>query len=375
MSRHRRFGYIRRLPSGKYQASFIAPNGQRQNAPSTFRTKTDADRWLARVEADISRGAWLDEQLGRKTFREYAEAYLADNPDVGQRWAETCRRNMRLHMTALLDVPLVAITPPVVRAWHAEAIRGKGGKTSIAQAYRFLRTVMNAALRDGAIGRNPCMIPGAGSVKSRERNIATPEQIAALVESITPERYRAAVVLAAWCALRRGEVCALRPDDVNLDKGTVWVRKNHVELLESRVRYDKDPKTDAGKREISVPPHVLAFLTEHAERWAGNEYFFVGRDGKQMRGNAVYQAFVRARRKVGVDIAFHDLRHTGQSLAAAAGANLADLKKRLGHASTAAANRYLHALEGRDAEVAKTLSDFAQRSKSARFGPSDSRAG
>ncbi|WP_158603060.1 tyrosine-type recombinase/integrase [Jiangella rhizosphaerae] len=94
-----------------------------------------------------------------------------------------------------------------------------------------------------------------------------------------------------------------------------------------------------------------------------------------MRGNAVYQAFVRARTKVGVDIAFHDLRHTGQSLAAAAGATLADLKKRLGHSSTAAANRYLHALDGRDAEVAKALSELAHRANSAQITPTRTREG
>lgn len=140
----------------------------------------------------------------------------------------------------------------------------------------------------------------------------------------------------------------------------VWVQKNRVELLESPKAYDKDPKTEAGKRDINVPPHVLTFLKAHAKQWAGKDYFFVGRDGARMRGNAVYQAFKRARTKVGVDITFHDLRHTGQSLAAAAGATLADLKKRLGHSSTAAANRYLHALDGRDAEVAKALSVLAK---------------
>ncbi|RIQ11128.1 site-specific integrase [Jiangella rhizosphaerae] len=266
MAGRRPFGKVRKLPSGRFQASFIGPNGRRQNAPNTFGTKTDADRWLARVRADISRGTWLDEQLGRRTFQEYAEAYLTDNPDVGQRWAETCRRNMRLHMVTLLDVPLVAITPPVVRSWYSNAIRGTGGKTSIAQSYRFLRAVLNAAVRDDAITRNPCMIPGAGSVKSPERKIATPDQVAELITTISSERYRAAVVLAAWCALRRGEVCAMRREDVNLTKGTVWVRENHVELLESPVRYNKEPKTPAGKREISVPPHVLTFLVQHAER-------------------------------------------------------------------------------------------------------------
>ena len=78
-----------------------------------------------------------------------------------------------------------------------------------------------------------------------------------------------------------------------------------------------------------------------------------------MRGNTIYQAFVRARNRVGVEIAFHDLRHTGQSMAASTGATLVDLKKRLGHASSAAALRYMHAVEGRDLEIAIALSNLA----------------
>ncbi|WP_084823781.1 site-specific integrase [Nocardia beijingensis] len=356
----RRFGKVRKLPSGKYQASFIGPNGKRQNAPNTFRTKTDADRWLVNVEADISRGAWLDERIGRQRFGDYAAAYLRDNPDVGPRWEETCRRNMRLHMTELLDKPLIAITPPVVRSWHAKALAGTGGKTSIAQSYRFLRTVMNQAKRDGAISANPCTIKSAGSDRAKERTVATPAQVAELVEKITP-RYRAAVLLAAWCGLRRGEIIGLAVVDLDLVADEVWVRRNRVELLESGEAFDKDPKTDAGKRPVSIPPHLRPFLVEHLEKWSGPTWLFVGQDGQRMRGNAIYQAFVRARNRVGVEVSFHDLRHTGQTLAAATGATLADLKKRLGHASTAAALRYLHAVDGRDKEVAAELSKLAAR--------------
>lgn len=355
----RQFGYVRQLASGRWQASFVGPNGGRQPAPRTFATKRDASRWLSGVEADLSRGTWRDESLGRQTFRAYAEAYLEENPDIGERWAETCRRNMRLHLVDLLDLSLVSITPPVVRNWYGKVMAGKGGRTSIAQSYRFLRAVMNAAVRDDAIDRNPCRIPGAGSDRAAERGIATPAQVAELIADITP-RYRAAVVLAAWCGIRRGEVCALHMEDVDLKAGVVRVRSNRVELLESRRSYDKDPKTAAGRRSVSIPPHVLPIVREHARTWAGSEYFFIGRDGAQMRGNAVYQAFVRARKRCGAEIAFHDLRHTGQSLAAAAGANLADLKLRLGHSSSAAANRYLHAVEGRDASIAAALSDLAK---------------
>jgi integrase len=357
----RRFGWIRSLPSGKFQASFMEPDGRRQTAPETYRTEADAARYLDRIERDIKRGLWTqDEGLGRRSLRECCEAYLEENPRVGRRWAETCRRNMRLHLVELLDMPIINITPPVIRAWHAKALRGRGGRTSISQSYRLMRSVFNVAVQDGAILRNPCQIPGAGAQRSPERSIATPAQVAELADATTP-RFRAAVVLAAWCGLRRGEVCALRTSDIDLDNGVVRISKNWVELLEEPTRFDKEPKSSAGKRTVTIPPHVIPVLRQHAEQFAGEEFFFVDRNGDRVRSNAVYQAFVRARKKVGVTISFHDLRHTGQSLAAATGASLVDLKQRLGHSSTAAAQRYMHAVEGRDAEIAKALSRMAEK--------------
>ena len=118
---------------------------------------------------------------------------------------------------------------------------------------------------------------------------------------------------------------------------------------------------------MAVPPHVLPILREHAEKWAGPQFFCVGADGRRMNGNAIYQAFVRAREAIGLDISFHDLRHTGQSLAAAAGANLSDLKRRLGHSSSAAALLYIHSVNGRDSEIAKALSALAAASDASRL--------
>jgi integrase len=366
--KRRRFGYVRKLPSGRYQASFIGPSGLRQSAPTTFKTRTDADRWLTAAETDIARGAWLDEDLGRESFGNYARAWLRDHPKMGPRYRETCERNLRLHLAPLEDVPLRALTPAVVREWYASALRGRGGRASIQQSYRFLRAVMNTAVRDGAIVKNPCQITGAGSDRAKERPVATPGEVVALVEAITP-RYRAAVLLAAWCGLRRGEVLGLRRDDVDLEAGTVTVRRNRVELLEGgRATFDAEPKTDAGKRTVVVPPHILPVLTEHMTEWAGRDRVFVGRDGRPMRGDAIRQAFTRARDKAGMPgFRFHDLRHTGQTLAAATGATVKDLMRRLGHASPVASYRYLHAVDGRDAEIAAALSDLAAHGDAARL--------
>ena len=110
MPPRRKFGNVRRLPSGKWQASYLGPDGERHAAEVTFPSEVDAERYLAMTARQIRSGEWTDlRQLGRRTLRECCEAYLDENPRVGRRWAETCRRNMRLHLGDLLDLPISQI--------------------------------------------------------------------------------------------------------------------------------------------------------------------------------------------------------------------------------------------------------------------------
>jgi integrase len=359
MSR-RRFGTIRQLPSRRWQASYLDNQSQRHQAPHTFTKKTDADRWLARMEFAAEQGGQSLDQLSVTRFGDYARVWLDQNPRVGPRWRETCRRNLRLHLASLDDVPLRDITPLLVRTWHATALQGTGGRTSIAQSYRFLRAVLNTAVRDEILTRNPCNLPGAGTPRAQRRPVATPKQVTALVNAMPPI-YRAAVILAAWAGLRRGEILALHRQDVDLDGGTVTVRRTQTELLATRAQFDSPPKTEAGFRTVTLPPHVISTLRDHLAAYAGEQRVFVSATGAPMRGDALYQAFARARSTVGMEqFRFHDLRHTGQTLAASTGATLADLMKRLGHASPAAAMRYLHTVNGRDEAIAQALSVIAE---------------
>jgi integrase len=360
MASRRRFGHLRRLPSGRWQASYRTVAGERRTATRTFSTKTDADRWLSTVESDLVRGTWVDDTLAKISFGNFAKHWLETNPRIGPRWRETCERNLRLHLAPLQLMTLNDLTPGTVREWHAAALAGSGGRTSIAQSYRFMRAVLNTALKDGMIARNPCQIRGAGSDRATERPIATPPEIVALIDAITP-RYRAAVALASWCGLRRGEILALHRDDLDVEHGTVTVRRTRTEILSTGHRFDGPPKTDAGYRTVAIPPHVMPIIESHLVSFAGTDRVFVGRSGEPMRGDAVRLAFDRARQKAGVpNLRFHDLRHTGQTLAAMTGASLADLMRRLGHSSMVAAKRYLHSSDGRDQQIAAALSRLAE---------------
>ncbi|GAA1585552.1 tyrosine-type recombinase/integrase [Actinoplanes couchii] len=110
---------------------------------------------------------------------------------------------------------------------------------------------------------------------------------------------------------------------------------------------------------------MTPILRLHLDEFAGRKRLFIRRDGSPLRGKTLYQAYVRARKKVGLDkLSFHDLRHTGQTLAAQTGATIADLMKRLGHCRW---RRLLHAVDGWDQEIDKALSALAAHGDAARL--------
>lgn len=91
-----------------------------------------------------------------------------------------------LALAPLNGVQRQSLTPVVVRRWHAAALRGVAAGTWIAQSYRFLRAVLNAAVREGAIAKKPVPDPRRQRRRARERTVASLVQIAAFVEAITP---------------------------------------------------------------------------------------------------------------------------------------------------------------------------------------------
>jgi integrase len=128
-----------------------------------------------------------------------------------------------------------------------------------------------------------------------------------------------------------------------------------------------DPKSAAGKRTVAIPPHLLDELDWHLDHHVlapEDSPVFSRYDagyGGYIPLYSLHKAFWPAREAAGrPDLHFHDLRHTGATLAAATGATLADLMARIGHSTPAMALRYQHAVHGRDQQIAAALSGFAQ---------------
>jgi hypothetical protein len=126
MPADRRFGHIRKLPSGRLQASYLGPDGKRHNAPTTFTTKGDAEMFLAMTRGKIVERRWRPAAQGASrnaqanpTVADYAEPWLADR-DLKPRTRDHYQRVLdRLILPVLGDLPLTSITPMIVRSWHA----------------------------------------------------------------------------------------------------------------------------------------------------------------------------------------------------------------------------------------------------------------
>ncbi len=226
----RYFGNVRRRASGRWQARYTGPDGITYTGPVTFDSRQYADAWLSRIHGDIQADRWVSPDAPKAaapvTLAGYAAAWL-EGRDLSPS-TRLLYSNVLAHvLPALGDTALTAITPAAVREWHA-ALRHETGPTMRAHAYSLLRTIMNTALADDMIAANPCRVRGAGSVK-RAREIR--EASLAELEAITlamPARYRVMVLLAAWCALRFGELTELRRADIDVKNAVIRVRRGVV---------------------------------------------------------------------------------------------------------------------------------------------------
>ena len=356
-------GAIRRLPSGRYQARVRDGSGDLQAAPATFATKAEADRWLASAVADQAHGRWVDPRAGRVELRRYAAQWMEGKAALAPKTIELYDYLAgRLILPKLGDVELAELSPARVRAWRANLLRGgRPGASTVAKAYRLLSGMMATAVVDNLIARNPCVEKAAGVERAPEMQIATPDQVAAIASAIDV-RYRALVLTAAYAGCRWGELAGLRQRHLDLLHRRLTVAEQLIELKGGELIV-REPKSAAGRRTVHLPAGLVAELEVHLTRFvrpAPDGLVFTSESGGPLRqSNFRNRHWYPAVRDAGVHrLRFHDLRHVAGTLATVSGATIREVQARLGHSSPAAAYRYQHVLETRDAEIADRLDEL-----------------
>ena len=391
MAERRSFGRIRKRSSGRYQGGYVGPDGALHYAPETYSAKMDAEAWLRAERMLIERDEWtppaqrtIAKHTAGDTLSEYAPQWLethrrSDGQPLKPRTVAHYRDLLEARILPQLgDMPMRQLTEGVIADWHD---RLPSTPVMNAHAYALLRGILSAAaMKDPRI--KPPTIAGASKSRTKHRSEpATLEELAVIVAHM-PDRFQLAILLMSWCALRFGEVTELRCQDIDLRRSRIRVRRAVV--LVEKQRLVSTPKSEAGIRDVTIPPHLLPLvkehLVEHAQPGPAGLLFpsasgghlsqstLNGRSARRriIKGLVVNESatgFCRAREAAGrPDLRLHDLRDTGAVLAAQTGATLAELMARLGHSTPQAAMRYQHAARDRDAEIARRLSDMAQGS-------------
>lgn len=377
----RGFGSVRQLSSGRFQARYTGPDATEHRAPVTFETKGDATTWLSMQQAAITEHRWRPAPPpvpGKLRFPDYAADWLS-NREVGPRTRSEYQKLLDGRLTRFTELNLDQITPSIIKAWWQA--QGPKYPTARRRAYNLLHAILDTATRPDEdteapplLTVNPARLTAktlrADTTTSRARiKPATLAELSAITAAM-PDRYKAMVLLAAWCQPRFGELTELRRKDVVIVRdddvpttGVLHVTRAVV-WTDADTSVVKEPKSEAGVRDVAIPPHVLPILDAHLNTWAADGpnglLFPAVKSGGHMKHGALYKVFGRARAVAGrPDLRWHDLRHTGATMAAQAGATLAELMNRLGHSDVRAALIYQHATADRDAELARKLSDMA----------------
>lgn len=291
------------------------------------------------------------------SMAELAEIWMATRPGLRPRTVELYNSLLKQHILAELGpVELAKLTPARVRSWHAGLLgRGRPGAVTVAKCYRLLKSILSTAVEDGLIERNPCGIKGASVEHSAERPVATLVEVARLADVIG-DRWRLMVLLATFCGLRLGELAGLTRARIDLEHATVSVVLQLQELADGSYHVGP-PKSAAGRRTITIPPHVRPEIRAHLDRFVGPApdcLVFTSPDGGPIRrSNFRNRVWLPACAAARISTHFHDLRHTGNTLAAATGASTKELMARMGHTSPRAALIYQHATAERDVAIAQ----------------------
>jgi integrase len=253
--------WVRKAPSGKWQARWRDPGGRHK--VKTFRLRRDAERFLATIEAAKVRGSYIDPSLGKVTFGEYAERFLSSAVDLAPSTKATYETEYRLYLRgAFGQVPIASIRPADLRTLVADLLAHDVGARTVQLVHQTASRVLRQAVEDGLIPANPASRVKTPSTERRAIRILTVEEVEALADAFDP-RYRVLVLLGAYAGLRFGEASALRVPHLRLLERRIEIAEGSAEVR-GKV-YVGPLKTKESRRVVTIP----AFLADELGRLVG----------------------------------------------------------------------------------------------------------
>jgi integrase len=322
---------------GRYRG----PDGKERT--KTFDRQREAKAWAEAGEARVRQGTWTDPSRAKVYIEELANQYLATR----QLKPKTVASYRSLLDSCILPrwgrVRLDQVSFSDVMEWVSD-MRGSKGQTLSAsrrrQAYHLLCAILDVAVHDDRVVRNPARPKGDSPSRSRflprptvgkEHRYLTAQEVQRLADACQP--WDTLIYVMAYGGLRWGEAAALRVDDVDELRGRLKVDETLVEI--NGHHSFGSPKSHA-VRTVALPGFLRERLAPLLLGKAPRDLLFTSRNGQPLRNSNWRRTFDKAVQRAGLPrLTPHDLRHTAASLAISAGANVKVIQSMLGHQSAA----------------------------------------
>lgn len=349
--------HVRRTPNGTWEARYRAADGKERSR--RFPTKRAARDHLDRVGHDRQVGTWTDPFSGKLTYAEWVGRWTAT--EVSLRPSSRARDDsyLRTHLLPRFGyLRLAQIDHFEIREWITDLTDAGLAPATVHKAHQILNKSLRAAVEARLIPLNPAERTPLPRIERREMRFLDPADIHRLAAAV-PDRYRAMILLDAYCGLRLGELAGLRRRRLDLLRQELRVAEIAVEV-KGELTFGQ-PKTNAGTRTVPLPRFIAEALADHLDRYAspdGDTFVFAGSEGGALRARAWRQrVWLPAIKQASVaPLRPHDLRHTAVSLWIAAGASPKQIAVWAGHTSVSIVlDRYGHLFPGNAEPVLERL--------------------
>lgn len=370
-------GHIRQRSPGswelKYDCGADPITGKRIIRYKTVRgRKSDAQRELRELLGTVDKGTHVDP--GKLTVGEWFRRWLAEaqsgvSPKTYERYAEI----VNLHLTPKLGMHQLAKLAPVhIQGFYSETLKsgrldGKGGLSpqTVVHFHRVLSLALKRARALRLIAVNPAEDVRVPKIDDREMKTLTDEQAAKLLAAASTTRLYVPIAVTLATGLRRGELLALRWQDIDLDSGVLMVVRS-LEQTNDGLRF-KAPKTKRGKRPVVLPASIVDVLRDHKVRQAEErlalglgkgELVFTRVDGRPISPDTFTSWVARVAKRAGTShvMPVHGMRHTHVTNLLRANVHPKIASERAGHSSVGVTlNRYSHVVPGLQEDAAQRI--------------------
>jgi integrase len=322
-----------RGPDGGRRTRTVTVRGNRRDAQRELRkllAAVDDGSHVERSKATV--GAFLHESI------EHWRAAGRISARTAERYDDDAKRYIAPHLGGR---ELQKLTTLDLERWHGELL-GRLAPQTVRHAHRLLGQALARAVKHNLVVRNVAAIERAPAPRGKEIEILRAEHLGAMLAALEGHPMHAPAVTAVYTGLRRSELLAMKWESVDLDRATLEVVEALEETREHGVRA-KAPKSERGRRRISLPAvvvrtlraHKVAQLERRVATGRGRQgLVFPGPDGSRWPPRRFSVEWRRAVHKYGLPrVTWHALRHTHASQLIAAGVDVVTISKRLGHAS------------------------------------------